>query len=118
MHLCRFRSLCRGGGGSAGCGHVGIALRKQRKQRRLPLGRNRELRFRSWDRFRLPWPRAHVAFAFGEPLLFGPDVPDAAELECRRRQLASAIDNLEATMTESVGKRDRYPHAKVMEWRR
>lgn len=78
----------------------------------------RELRFRSWDRFRLPWPRAHVAFAFGEPLLFPPGMPDPAELEARRRRLASAIDDLEATMTDAVGKRDRYPLAKVMEWRR
>jgi lysophospholipid acyltransferase (LPLAT)-like uncharacterized protein len=80
---------------------------------------SRELRFRSWDRFRLPWPRAHLAWAFGAPLSFTQEfVPGAAVLAARQRQLATALDDLEASMATRIGARDRYPAGRLLDWRR
>lgn len=78
----------------------------------------RELRFRSWDRFRLPAPRAHVAFAFGAPFHFPPDEPDAVEVEARRRRVAAALDDLEAGMADAAGQPDRFPLPRLLDWRR
>jgi lysophospholipid acyltransferase (LPLAT)-like uncharacterized protein len=76
-----------------------------------------ELRFRSWDRFLVPLPRAHVAFTFGEPLFYGPEAPDEAELELRRRVLAARIDELEAYTAGLVHQPRRHPLAKLVAWR-
>jgi lysophospholipid acyltransferase (LPLAT)-like uncharacterized protein len=85
----------------------------------LPLAARatREIRFRSWDRFRLPWPRAHVAYGFAPPILFPPGEPDAAELERRRQQVAAAIDGTEASLALRAGQRDRWPVGGVLDWR-
>ncbi len=77
----------------------------------------RELCFkRSWDRFRLPLPRAHVALCYGEPYLLPEAEPDAAELERRRRTLATQINGLEAFASRLAHRRDLGPPAHALAW--
>ncbi|GDY13249.1 hypothetical protein LBMAG53_21270 [Planctomycetota bacterium] len=56
---------------------------------------SREMFFRSWDRFRLPLPRAHIAMIYGKPICYPSAEPSADELESRRRELARQIGLLE-----------------------
>jgi lysophospholipid acyltransferase (LPLAT)-like uncharacterized protein len=87
----------------------------------VPIGvrASRELSLRrSWDRFRIPLPGAHVAVVYGEPLLFPPHEPSAAELEERRRQVSMMINDLEARASRLVGKRDVSPAPQFLRWLR
>jgi lysophospholipid acyltransferase (LPLAT)-like uncharacterized protein len=64
---------------------------------------SRELCFsRSWDRFRLPLPRAHLAVIYGEPILYPPEDPTDAELATRATELERRLEALEARATELV----------------
>jgi lysophospholipid acyltransferase (LPLAT)-like uncharacterized protein len=66
---------------------------------------SRELTFRkSWDSFRVPLPRAHVAICYGEPILYPPEEPSDDELAARALALGRAIDVLEARATELVNR--------------
>ncbi len=87
----------------------------------LPLAARatRELSFkRSWDRFRVPLPGAHVAVVYGEPILFPPGEPSADEILARRRLLATRLHDLEAEATRLVGRGDAYPPRRFMTWLR
>jgi lysophospholipid acyltransferase (LPLAT)-like uncharacterized protein len=80
---------------------------------------SRELAFkRSWDRFRLPLPRAQVAVCYGEPWLLPLAEPTPAELEARRRALAAALNRLEARASRLVGQPDAGPPAAALTWMR
>jgi lysophospholipid acyltransferase (LPLAT)-like uncharacterized protein len=57
---------------------------------------------RSWDRFRVPLPGAHIALVYGRPLIFPSQEPSAAELVERGRQLGAILDGLEAQATRTV----------------
>jgi lysophospholipid acyltransferase (LPLAT)-like uncharacterized protein len=52
-------------------------------------------RFRTWDRFLLPWPFARVAIAVGAPRRV-PRGLDAQALEQWQREMAETLDTLEA----------------------
>lgn len=54
---------------------------------------------RSWDRFRLPQPRAHAAVCYGEPILYPAHDPSEAELAERVREVASRLHALEDEAT-------------------
>ncbi|MFM2090912.1 MAG: hypothetical protein RLZZ127_1401 [Planctomycetota bacterium] len=70
----------------------------------------REFRIRrSWDRMRIPLPRAHVAVCYGAPVVIPPEAPDAAESERRRRHLAAVLHRLAQEAADRVGARDRDP---------
>ncbi len=75
-----------------------------------------ELRLPTWDRIRVPRPRAHVAIVFGQPLwpVTAEQLPH--ELELRRKTLAIALNELSAQAADHVGQRDRYPAARHTAW--
>lgn len=70
-----------------------------------------ELRLPTWDRMRIPLPRAHVALTFGEPLW-----PSDRDPEAVRRDLAVRLYDLEAEATDHVARADRYPAARHLAW--
>ncbi len=76
----------------------------------------RELRIPSWDRFRLPLPRAHVALVYGEPIVYPSSEPDAATLIARRQHLAQQLHQLDAEATRRCGRADEYPPAQRIRW--
>ena len=87
----------------------------------LPLAAraSRELSFkRSWDRFRVPLPGAHVAVVYGEPIVFPPGEPSADEILARRRMLATRLHDLEAQASRLVGRGDAYPPRRFLSWLR
>ena len=71
----------------------------------------REIRLPTWDRLRIPVPRAHIAVAFGEPLW-----PDARDQETVRRDLARRLHDLGARATREAGRRDSYPAPRHLSW--
>ena len=71
----------------------------------------REIRLPTWDRLRIPLPRAHIAFAFGAPLW-----PDARDHETVRRDLACRLHALGARATREAGLRDAFPAARHLAW--
>lgn len=58
----------------------------------------------AWDRFRLPWPGARIAVAYGEPILYPPEEPDAATLARWIGEAAAAMHALEAEAMRAVGR--------------
>jgi lysophospholipid acyltransferase (LPLAT)-like uncharacterized protein len=85
----------------------------------VPIGvrATRELRLRrSWDRFRVPLPRAHLAVVYGEPIVYPPSEPTAAELEERRRDITRRLHQCESRAARIVGKRDQYPVPRFLDW--
>ena len=70
-----------------------------------------ELRLPTWDRMRIPPPRAHVALAFGEPLW-----PSPADPEADRRELAVRLHRLEAYAAQQIGRRDWFPTERHLAW--
>jgi hypothetical protein len=76
----------------------------------------REWRVPSWDRFRVPCPRAHVALVYGEPLWFPEGDPDGVELAHRQHRLAVALNELDAAASARVGRRDAYPPPGRLAW--
>ena len=70
-----------------------------------------ELRLPTWDRMRVSPPRAHVALIFGKPLW-----PSERDPEAVRRDLAIRLHDLEAEATDHVGRSDRYPAARHLDW--
>lgn len=75
-----------------------------------------ELRLPTWDRMRVPRPRAHVAVTFGEPFWPAAIAPDAATLEAKRHALAIALNQLSAEAADRAGQRDRYPASRYLAW--
>jgi lysophospholipid acyltransferase (LPLAT)-like uncharacterized protein len=57
---------------------------------------------RSWDRFRLPLPGAHIAMIYGEPVTYPPQDPSPQELELRTATLRDCIDTQEKYATRLV----------------
>jgi lysophospholipid acyltransferase (LPLAT)-like uncharacterized protein len=58
--------------------------------------------FRSWDRFRVPWPFARVVVAHGEPITVPPEL-DRAEAERWRARLQEALHALTAEVARRAG---------------
>ena len=71
-----------------------------------------EWRLPTWDRMRIPAPRAHLAVAIGAPLWPG----FAADDETARRLLACRLHDLEAFAAQKVGQADAYPAARHLSW--
>jgi lysophospholipid acyltransferase (LPLAT)-like uncharacterized protein len=86
----------------------------------VPLGvrATGEWRMHSWDRFRVPLPRAHVAMVFGAPVTYPPGEPDADTLAARCREFSLAINQCEARAADHVGRADRWPVARHLAWLR
>ncbi|MBA3708228.1 MAG: lysophospholipid acyltransferase family protein [Planctomycetes bacterium] len=85
----------------------------------VPIGvrATRELTLRrSWDRFRIPLPRAHLAVVYGEPIVYAPEEPTAAQVEERRQDLSRRLHALEERATRLVGKRDTSPVPRFLSW--
>jgi len=59
----------------------------------------------AWDRFRIPWLGTRVACAYGEPIMYPPEQPDAAELARRIDEAAARIQALEREAMCAVGRR-------------
>lgn len=59
----------------------------------------------AWDRFRLPCPGARVACAYGEPILYPPAEPDAAEMARRIDAVAARLRALEGEAMRAAGRR-------------
>jgi len=76
----------------------------------------RELLLPTWDRGRIPWPRAHVAVNFGEALHLTPDDRSEARLEDLRRALARRLLALGAEAADHCGRPDRDPPARWTRW--
>jgi lysophospholipid acyltransferase (LPLAT)-like uncharacterized protein len=67
----------------------------------------REVSFkRSWDRFRLPLPLAHVAILYGQPLWFTGSEPSPDELRARCHRLGAAMHALESQASRLAGRSD------------
>ena len=75
-----------------------------------------DLRLPTWDRMRIPLPRAHVAVVFGEPIMPPTTAPSPDELELRRRELAITLNQLSAAAADHTGRRDRYPAERYTSW--
>lgn len=60
--------------------------------------------FRSWDRFRMPWPFARVVVAYGEPILVPPDLEEA-EMEGWCKRIESALCALTRVVAARAGER-------------
>ena len=75
-----------------------------------------EMRVPTWDRMRIPLPRAHIALKFGVPRSPAASAPDAATLEAQRRALATALHDLDAEVSALVGRGDRYPAKRHLDW--
>ncbi|MBA2479153.1 MAG: DUF374 domain-containing protein [Planctomycetes bacterium] len=85
----------------------------------VPIGvrATRELHLRrSWDRFRIPLPRAHLAVVYGEPVVYPTHEPTPAELEERRRDITRRLHAVEERATRIVGKRDLLPVGRYLSW--
>jgi len=64
---------------------------------------SREFSFmRSWDRFRLPLPGAHVAMVYGEPVTYPPHEPTPGEILERVESLRLRIESQERYATALV----------------
>jgi lysophospholipid acyltransferase (LPLAT)-like uncharacterized protein len=75
-----------------------------------------DIRLPTWDRLRIPLPRAHVAMLIGEPIYPPPTAPSAEVLEQRRRQLAITLNELSARAADHAGQSDRFPAARHLDW--
>ena len=75
-----------------------------------------ELRLPTWDRLRVPPPRAHVVITFGAPRWPAASAPDALTLEYQRRALATELYDLEAKASDHARQPQRYPAAHELEW--
>jgi len=84
----------------------------------VPMGvrATREISLHSWDRFRLPLPRAHVAIVFGPAIWYPPEEPDAATLAARVKQVSQAINSADAQASAHAGRRDLWPVARYLKW--
>jgi lysophospholipid acyltransferase (LPLAT)-like uncharacterized protein len=72
----------------------------------------------SWDHFRVPVPGSSIAICYGQPIIFGDEIPDALMMEKRRRELACILHDLEAEATRRVGRTDCYPTSEQLAWLR
>jgi lysophospholipid acyltransferase (LPLAT)-like uncharacterized protein len=63
----------------------------------------------AWDRFRLPWLGARVACAYGEPVMYPPEAPDAAELARRVDDLAERLWAAQREAMAALGRTDQPP---------
>lgn len=79
---------------------------------------SRELRFGSWDRFRLPMPGSKVSLVIGAASHYPPEPVDDAALFERRKDLARRLHDLEALAAGHVGQPDRYPVERHLKWLR
>jgi lysophospholipid acyltransferase (LPLAT)-like uncharacterized protein len=70
-----------------------------------------EIRLPTWDRLRIPLPRAHIAVTFGEPLW-----PDERNHDLVQRDLACRLHDLGARATHEVGLRDTFPAPRHLSW--
>ena len=75
-----------------------------------------DVRLPTWDRMRIPLPRAHVAVVFGEPIMPPTTAPLPDALELRRRELAITLNQLSAAAADHTGRRDRYPAERYTSW--
>jgi lysophospholipid acyltransferase (LPLAT)-like uncharacterized protein len=75
-----------------------------------------DIRLPTWDRLRIPLPRAHVAMLMGEPIYPPTSAPAAPVLEQRRRQLAITLNELAARAADHAGQRDRFPAPRYLDW--
>ncbi len=71
----------------------------------------RELRLPTWDRLRIPPPRAHVVLACGAALW-----PDDRAAPLVAKDLAVRLHDLEAGAADRAGQADRYPAARHLAW--
>ncbi len=76
----------------------------------------REWLLPTWDRGRIPWPRAHVAITFGEAMHLTSEDRDEARLEDLRRVLARRLLALGADAADRCGQPDRDPPARWTRW--
>jgi lysophospholipid acyltransferase (LPLAT)-like uncharacterized protein len=58
----------------------------------------------AWDRFRMPWLGTRIACAYGEPIMYPPEQPDAAELERRVDTVSARLWELERDAMAAVGR--------------
>jgi len=63
---------------------------------------SRAWRFRSWDRFRFPWPFARVVVGYGAPIAV-PRSLDADDLEVWRMRIQEAIADLTRDLARRAG---------------
>lgn len=70
-----------------------------------------ELLLPTWDRMRVPLPRAHLALTMGEPLW-----PSERDPDLVRRDLAGQLHDLEADAADRIGRSDRYPVHRHLAW--
>ncbi len=77
-----------------------------------------EVHLPTWDRMRVPPPRAHVVVTFGAPRWPAAVAPNTATLEHQRRALATELYDLEANASRLAGQRDSYPVDRDLAWLR
>ena len=70
-----------------------------------------EFHLPSWDRLRVPPPRAHIATAFGEPIW-----PSDEDPELTQRTLATRLHDVEAEAARHVRQGNCYPAARHLQW--
>ena len=76
----------------------------------------REIELPTWDRGRIPWPRAHVALEVGPALYLRPEDTSKERLEDLRRDLARRLLGLGAEASRRCRQPDLDPPARWTSW--